>query len=628
MFFQPVDLTTALRPCLLPDETLLFVQDAIGLYDGKYKIPRCQNGHAYLTSHRICYIDLEEPRGCSVGIDLKDVDRVEFQARFLRSSPKLSLLPRRRAAPGSTSTTPTGPGSATASTNIKSEARTATWVCPICSFANPVPSNFDPALAASTAIPPCLACGIRPPLTTLLKAAITASTSATSTSTSTVSSSSSKICPRCTFANHPWLQGCEICGAGLGGNGNGSGGLTGAGAGAGSGVGVGAATAAASRTDSPAPFGPASRLEGREIGECVKLSFRAGGEKVFHERLRGALVQRKWILQDAPPVPKAGSGSGGPGSGSGVGTGTGTGMTGMTGTTGATGMIPGATGTTTGTGDSNVGGGGGTASGTAAGIAGLERRGLEARRNNEAVIGGAFEDLEALMASAREVVALAETFARERRNDAGVTDEVSQSAAALGMITTKQLLGQSAASASSSSSSTTASLYVTELSRNLAEYLTDEREGLLRRAGGIMSLVDVWAAFNRARNGVELVSPRDFHSAAEQWEVLRLPVRLRRFRKSGLLVVQRADWTDEKTLQQLSAWLNQLHSTSTTSTPATSTTTTTSSWFGRGVTAQEAGERFGWSLGVASEELEMAEERGLLCREQGVEGLRFWLNHF
>lgn len=231
------------------------------------------------------------------------------------------------------------------------------------------------------------------------------------------------------------------------------------------------------------------------------------------------------------------------------------------------------------------------------------------------------------MASAREVVALAETFARERRNDAGVTDEVSQSAAALGMITTKQLLGQSAASASSSSSSTTASLYVTELSRNLAEYLTDEREGLLRRAGGIMSLVDVWAAFNRARNGVELVSPRDFHSAAEQWEVLRLPVRLRRFRKSGLLVVQRADWTDEKTLQQLSAWLNQLHSTST-STSTSTTSTTTTSWFGRGVTAQEAGERFGWSLGVASEELEMAEERGLLCREQGVEGLRFWLNHF
>jgi hypothetical protein len=34
MFFQTLDLTTALRPDLLPDETLLFVQDAVGLYEG------------------------------------------------------------------------------------------------------------------------------------------------------------------------------------------------------------------------------------------------------------------------------------------------------------------------------------------------------------------------------------------------------------------------------------------------------------------------------------------------------------------------------------------------------------------------------------------------------------------
>jgi ESCRT-II complex subunit VPS36 len=34
MFLQPLKLTTALRPELLPDETLLFVQDAIGLYEG------------------------------------------------------------------------------------------------------------------------------------------------------------------------------------------------------------------------------------------------------------------------------------------------------------------------------------------------------------------------------------------------------------------------------------------------------------------------------------------------------------------------------------------------------------------------------------------------------------------
>ena len=48
MFLQPLDLTTALRPSLLPEETLLFVQDAVGLYEG-YKCPavsaRTQEGY-------------------------------------------------------------------------------------------------------------------------------------------------------------------------------------------------------------------------------------------------------------------------------------------------------------------------------------------------------------------------------------------------------------------------------------------------------------------------------------------------------------------------------------------------------------------------------------------------------
>jgi len=34
MFLQQIELTTALRPSLLPGEILLFVQDAVGLYDG------------------------------------------------------------------------------------------------------------------------------------------------------------------------------------------------------------------------------------------------------------------------------------------------------------------------------------------------------------------------------------------------------------------------------------------------------------------------------------------------------------------------------------------------------------------------------------------------------------------
>lgn len=45
----------------------------------KYKIPNYQNGHAYLTSHRVCYISAEEPRKYCIGIDLKEIDRAEYQ---------------------------------------------------------------------------------------------------------------------------------------------------------------------------------------------------------------------------------------------------------------------------------------------------------------------------------------------------------------------------------------------------------------------------------------------------------------------------------------------------------------------------------------------------------------------
>lgn len=35
MSLKRIDLTTALRPSLLPDEILLFVQDNVGLYEGQ-----------------------------------------------------------------------------------------------------------------------------------------------------------------------------------------------------------------------------------------------------------------------------------------------------------------------------------------------------------------------------------------------------------------------------------------------------------------------------------------------------------------------------------------------------------------------------------------------------------------
>ncbi|KKY21533.1 putative vacuolar protein sorting protein [Phaeomoniella chlamydospora] len=319
------------------------------------------------------------------------------------------------------------------------------------------------------------------------------------------------------------------------------------------------------RPESPGPEREHLALLETDYLDPVKLSFRAGGEKIFYERLKGAMIQRKWLLRNAPPIPEP------------------------------TNLTDSAQISSVTSGDQNAL----SPRNNLVGIAGLERRGLETRKNNERVIGGAFEDLEALMSSAKDIVALAEKFAKEtgRQSDTETSNALTESAAALGMVTTKDLLGSGGSSES---------LYLSELSRNLAEYLTDDRRGVLRLEGGIMSLVDLWAVFNGSRNGVELISPADFEKAASLWEKLKLPVRLRRF-KSGLLVVQRTDRSDDKTVQQIQSWIRDLPSL-------------------RGVTAQETAQHFGWSVGVASEELEMAEEQGALCREGGIEGLRFWPN--
>jgi ESCRT-II complex subunit VPS36 len=445
-----------------------------------------------------------------------------------------------------------------------------------------------------TPLPPCLACGIKPPLSLLLKATISnsfrheSSSAATPTQAlqeggqqydesgtanpvnspdySTAPAQKSSIrCPRCTFRNHPSLLTCEICDAPLSTNNSAPPSLR----------------SESSRADSP---GPSLDSTGRVLNlspEYVKISFRAGGEKIFHERLRGAMIQRRWLLKNAPPIPQPNYN--------------------ITDSAGALANL-------------HVGTGGHVVNERprAVGIAGLERRGLELRKNNETVISNAFEDLEALMASAKEIIALAESFSNNSSNDSQEANEIlKESAAALGMVTTKAMLG---------SNSGSDSLYISELSRSLAEYLTDDRRGILRKEGGIMSLVDLWAIFNRASTGVELVYPPEFEKAAQMWEKLGLPVRLRKFR-NGLMVVQRHDWTDDKCIAQLLAWLQDLRLS-----PTLEDAGANSHVFGRGVTAQDAAARFGWSVGVASEELEMAEEKGALCREESIEGLRFWEN--
>ncbi|KAG8531551.1 uncharacterized protein KY384_003181 [Bacidia gigantensis] len=622
MFLEFLDLTTAHRPLLLQDESLLFLQNGVGLYEGKYKLPDLQEGHVYLTSHRICYVDGEEPRKNSVSIELKNVDRYDFYAGFLKSSAKITLHPKvLKRSPFQYHSTdsinelysyPSQTRSSTASplaTNSSPEGlqfpnrpspkpSSGTWVCPICSYSNDLPTNFDPTTASSnTTVLPCQACGIKPTFAHLLKAAISTaskhqmSAAQDRTPKQTLLESHSQDsesfsirrgkyeethglkqaapfqCPRCTFLNHPSLINCEMCGTSL--------------------VPIEQDAfvpdgESLKRAESPDPsmIGPA--INTSRGFDCIKLSFRAGGERTFYERLKGAMIQRKWLLQSAPPIPDP--------------------------------IAESEVGRQHGSPPEQLGVKPNTGRVKSAGITGLERRGLDIRKKNEAMIGSAFTDLDALMASAKEIIGLAESFAKDKDNGfpSDASQVIADSARSLDMITTKDMLSPTSGSDS---------LYIAELSRNLAEFLTDDSRGILKREGGVMTLVDLWAVFNRARQGVELINPADFEKAAYLWEKLKLPVRLRQF-KNGLLVVQQADRTDDKTVGQLLEWLQEIRALP----PPDDAVGWDWDAFGRGLSAHEAAQHFGWSIGVATEELEMAEEKGVLCREESVEGLRFWEN--
>ena len=129
------------------------------------------------------------------------------------------------------------------------------------------------------------------------------------------------------------------------------------------------------RVDSPGPL----MIESLKIGEgglidCVKFSFRAGGAPIFNEKLKNVMIQRKWLLQNAPPVPKprhSGEGD-----------------------------IP-----------SNIQGA--TSMGGRAkllGIGALEWQGDSVRKNNDIVMRGALDDLESLMSRAKEMVGILSTL--------------------------------------------------------------------------------------------------------------------------------------------------------------------------------------------------------------------------
>ncbi|KAK9468714.1 EAP30/Vps36 family-domain-containing protein [Lipomyces arxii] len=549
--WHQIDLTSTRRLVLLPDEVDILVQNDVGIYEGRTKLQQYQNGRLYLTTHRVCYVDNLKPNSHSVAVNLSQVNRIQYNPKLLRSSPKISLYLQF----GSRPLTPeTGVLKSNMSApvlispdharSITPDANAAfTWICPICSFANRMKfaESDGPAQA-------CMTCGVKPGPSVIETAKNTALLSVQPSHTYAtplpegVTLENGFECPLCTFVNHPSLHYCEMCG-----------------------------TALISQNIPPTLVDNAMKdlalqphigdFTSADDGELahIKISFHAGGEKVFLDRLKLVIQDRVWdrrmysthhhshkkhhtdnILQSH--VPRIG-------------------------------------------------------------IQALQVQHSRERLHNLELLKS-LDDLESLMDKAKEMVTLAESFAKSLANAPGVPKEarvaLSQSSNALSL--SSPLVMREMAGGGDE-------LFYSELARQIAEFLD---RGVLRSEGGILTLFDLYALYNRAR-GISLISPKDFYNSCSIFWKLGLPFRLRKF-KSGLTVVQEASKSEVDTTRMLVEWIGVAQNKP----------------FGEegGISAQDVHEKYGWSVAVCVEELEMAQDQGQICSDAVIEGTRFFINIF
>ncbi|XP_053673355.1 vacuolar protein-sorting-associated protein 36 [Anopheles nili] len=225
------------------------------------------------------------------------------------------------------------------------------------------------------------------------------------------------------------------------------------------------------------------------------------------------------------------------------------------------------------------------------GIVGIERNMAEKQKQTGENINHAFKDLGKLMAMAKDMVAITNVVSskiRERQGEISEDETVRFKTYLLSLGISDPVTRDSTRSNSE---------YFLKLSQQLCEMLLSP----IIEAGGMMSLADVYCRVNRAR-GLELLSPEDLLEACQ---LLTGPITLRKF-PSGVMVLQLESHDDTLTTQRTWQLVEQYIS----------------------MSPDQLARIENISLLLARERLLTAEGSGNLCRDESIEGLRFYVNKF
>ncbi|KAL2461066.1 Vacuolar protein sorting-associated protein [Abeliophyllum distichum] len=237
------------------------------------------------------------------------------------------------------------------------------------------------------------------------------------------------------------------------------------------------------------------------------------------------------------------------------------------------------------------------------GVSGILRKEQEMWESTDKSLQDAFQDLNALMSKAKEMVVLAERMRLKllsgsnnqtsgtNDDDMGTKEEMQDWLLSVGIASpvTKESAG---------------ALYHQQLSRQLADFVKKP----LERAGGMINLIDIYCLFNRAR-GTELISPDDLRQACSLWEKFDTPVMLRKF-DSGVMVIQNKTHSDDEVFSRIRSFVSKSDALRT------------------GISASDAAMTLGVAPAMAKEYLLAAEGKGLLCRDVSPDGFRFYINLF
>lgn len=232
-----------------------------------------------------------------------------------------------------------------------------------------------------------------------------------------------------------------------------------------------------------------------------------------------------------------------------------------------------------------------------AGIGRIENQLKSQLEETDRNISVAFKDLSQLMTLAQEMTTLSKTIA-SRLKDRGcevTTDETKLFKSHLMELGIEQQVDVSLGSKSNSS-------YYENLAKQIANIINPL---MLLRKQDQLTLSDVYCCFNRAR-GLDLVSPDDIKEACRLLkDIPEAQLTLVQY-ASGLLVVQKQTCDDQEILRKTLELVEQAEC----------------------LTPLQLASRLSIPVQLARQRLREAETDGKLCRDESIEGLKFYPNLF